>query len=238
MITRRHALKSAAVIATALASSPVRSLAQAAAPAGPHKLPPLGYAFDALEPYIDAKTMEIHHGKHHQTYVTKLNEALADYPDLQKAPVEELLKDLSKVPEKIRGAVRNHGGGHYNHTLFWQCLKKDSKPLNEDGQLIKAFGELFSSEDDAKEQFAKAAMGVFGSGWLWIVVNKDKELKMVSTPNQDSPLSNGQTPLFGIDLWEHAYYLKYQNKRADYVQAFGKVLNWEFIEARFDKIVA
>jgi Fe-Mn family superoxide dismutase len=238
MITRRHALKSAAALAAAYASAPVASLAQAAAPAGPHKLPPLGYAFDALEPHFDAKTMEIHHGKHHQTYVIRLNEALSDHPDLQKLTVEELLKDLPKVPEKVRGAVRNHGGGHYNHSLFWQCLKKDSRPLTENGPLIQAFGELFTSADDAREQFGKAAMGVFGSGWLWIVVDKEKSLKMVTTPNQDCPLSNGQTPLFGIDLWEHAYYLKYQNRRADYVKAFSELLNWEFIEARYEKLVA
>ena len=236
MITRRHALKSAGALAFAMAAAPFRTFAQSAS--GPHKLPALGYAFDALEPYIDAKTMEIHHGKHHQTYVTKLNEALADYPDLQKLSVEDLLKNLSTVPEKIRSAVRNHGGGHYNHSLFWQCLKKDSAPLTEGGPLMKAFGELFSSEDEAKEEFLKRAMGVFGSGWLWIVVTKDKSLKLVTTANQDSPLSNGEAPLFGIDLWEHAYYLKHQNRRADYVQALSKVLNWEFIEARFEKLTA
>jgi superoxide dismutase, Fe-Mn family len=238
MITRRHALKSAAVIAAAVASAPIRTLAQAASASGPFKLPPLGYAYDALEPYFDAKTMEIHHTKHHQAYVTKLNEALKDQPDLQKLSPEELLKDLDKVPEKIRGAVRNHAGGHYNHSLFWQTLKKDSKPLNPDGALIKAFGEIFTSEDDAKEQFLKAAMGVFGSGWLWVVVDKDKSLKMVSSANQDSPLSKGQTPLFGLDLWEHAYYLKYQNRRAEYVDAFSNLMNWEFIEARYEKIAA
>jgi superoxide dismutase, Fe-Mn family len=236
MITRRHALKSAAVMAAAFASSPIRTLAQSTE--GAHKLPPLGYAYDALEPFFDAKTMEIHHTKHHQAYVTKLNEALRDHPELQKLSVEELLKDLDKVPESIRGAVRNHGGGHYNHTLFWQCLKKDARPLNPDGNLIKAFGELFTSEDDAKEQFVKTAMGVFGSGWIWFAVDKEKSLKLVTTANQDSPLSKGMTPLFGLDLWEHAYYLKYQNKRADYVQAFAALINWEFIEARYDKIVA
>jgi Fe-Mn family superoxide dismutase len=149
-----------------------------------------------------------------------------------------LLKNLNTVPEKIRSAVRNHGGGHYNHSLFWQCLKKDSAPLTEGGPLMKAFGELFSSEDEAKEEFLKRAMGVFGSGWLWVVVTKDKSLKLVTTANQDSPLSNGEAPLFGIDLWEHAYYLKHQNRRADYVQAISKVLNWEFIEARFEKLTA
>jgi Fe-Mn family superoxide dismutase len=197
-------------------------------------LPPLGYAFDALEPYIDAKTMEIHHGKHHQTYVTKLNEALADYPDLQKLSVEDLLKNLNTVPEKIRSAVRNHGGGHYNHSLFWQCLKKDSAPLTEGGPLMKAFGELFSSEDEAKEEFLKRAMGVFGSGWLWVVVTKDKSLKLVTTANQDSPLSNGEAPLFGIDLWEHAYYLKHQNNRGAYLSGWWSVLNWNEANRLFE----
>jgi Fe-Mn family superoxide dismutase len=238
MITRRHALKSAAAIAAALAATPIRTLAQAASAEGTFKLPPLGYAYDALEPYFDAKTMEIHHAKHHQAYVTKLNEALKDYPDLQKKSVEDLLKGLDTVPEKIRGAVRNHAGGHYNHSLFWQTLKKDAQPLSPDGGLVKAFGELFTSEDDAKEQFAKTAMGVFGSGWVWIVVDKEKSLKLTTTANQDCPLSKGETPLFGLDLWEHAYYLKYQNKRADYIQAFSNLLNWEFIEARYDKLVA
>ncbi len=238
MITRRHALKSATVLAAAFASTPLHLVAQSAPPTGVHALPPLGYAYDALEPHFDAKTMEIHHTKHHQTYVTKLNEALKDYPDLQKRSLDELLRGLDTVPEKIRGAVRNHAGGHYNHSLFWKTLKKDSRPLTPDGALDRALGELFTSKEDAKEQFLKAAMSVFGSGWVWLVVDKDKSIKLVTTANQDNPLSKGQTPLLGLDLWEHAYYLKFQSKRADYVQAFLSLQNWEFIEAQYDKIRA
>jgi superoxide dismutase, Fe-Mn family len=237
MLNRRQALKTTALAAAAVASAPATLIGQAPPPPGPHKLPPLGYGYDALEPHFDARTMEIHHSKHHATYVTKLNEALQDFPDLQKLSIEELLKDLSKVPDKIRGAVRNHGGGHYNHTLFWQCLRKDARPLTDGGPLQEAFGQLWTSGDEAQEQFLKTSTGIFGSGWAWIVVDKDKKLKVTTTANQDCPLSNGETPLIGLDVWEHAYYLKFQNKRADYVKAFYEIINWEFVEERYARIL-
>jgi len=239
MITRRQVLKSAAFIA----ASPyilVRATAQPAAPAptGPFKLPPLGYAYDMLEPNIDAQTMQIHHDKHHATYVGNLNKAVADYPDLQKMSVEDLLKNLDKVPEKIRGAVRNNAGGHYNHTLFWQCLKKTEGGGGPEGALGEALGDLFGDKDAAHEKFLSTALGVFGSGWIWVTVDKDKKLKLETTPNQDSPLSQGRVPLYGLDLWEHAYYLKYQNRRADYVKAAMEIVNWEFLQQRYEKLTA
>jgi len=191
----------------------------------PHTVPTLPYAYNALEPHIDETTMRIHHDKHHQAYVDKLNAALAGHPELEKKKVEELLADLTKVPETIRGAVRNHGGGHWNHTFFWEMLKKnDGKaPANEVGKAIVA---TFSSFDKFKEAFANAALGQFGSGWAWLVLAGGK-LEVVATPNQDCPLSAAKIPLLGIDVWEHAYYIKYQNKRADYVAAFWNVVNWE-----------
>jgi Fe-Mn family superoxide dismutase len=241
MITRRHALKSAAFVSAGffLSTSVTRALAQAAAPAptGPHKLPDLGYAFDALEPLVDAQTMQIHHGKHHAAYVGNLNKALADYPDLQKLSAEELVASLDKVPEKIRTAVRNNAGGHVNHTLFWQSLKKDSPPLSE-GPLQEALGVLFTDKETGQQMFYDKAMSVFGSGWVWLSVGKDKQLVLESTPNQDSPLMQGRKPLFGLDVWEHAYYLKYQNRRADYVKAMFALVNWPFLEARFEKLTA
>ncbi|HTI71090.1 MAG TPA: superoxide dismutase [Candidatus Limnocylindria bacterium] len=241
MITRREALKTAATFALAstplLGAEPAPAPAAPAAPSGPFKLPPLGYAFDALEPYIDAKTMEIHHGKHHATYVANLNKALADYPDLQTKSVEELLKNLDTVPEKIRNTVKNNAGGHYNHSLFWQCLKK-GEGRGPEGKLREAFGELYQSDEEGQKEFLTKALGVFGSGWVWIVLNKDKALKLTATPNQDCPLSQGEIPLFGLDLWEHAYYLKYQNRRKDYVEAFHNFINWDFIEERYEKLVS
>jgi len=202
-----------------------------------YTLPALPYAFDAMEPYIDARTMEIHHDKHHAAYVTNLNKALADYPDLQKLSVEELLKDLAKVPEKIRTAVRNHGGGHYNHTLFWQSLRKDSDPI-ANGPLGEALGELFESKEGGEKAFLEKARRVFGSGWVWISVDKEKKLMLETTPNQDSPLLAGRQPLIGLDVWEHAYYLKYQNRRADYVKAFYNLVNWDFVQQRYEKLTA
>ena len=162
----------------------------------------------------------------------------SDRPDLQKLSVEDLLKDLSKVPEGIRTAVRNHGGGHYNHTLFWKTLKRDNRMEHPEGSLADAFGELFENKEQAVEEFTKKALAVFGSGWLWFSVDSGKKLKLESSPNQDNPLMNGRQPLFGIDLWEHAYYLRYQNRRADYVKAFGQVVNWEFIQQRWEKLTA
>jgi Fe-Mn family superoxide dismutase len=237
MITRRQALKSAAAVAAAPFILTRAAAQNAPVPTGPHKLPPLGYAFDMLEPHIDAQTMQIHHDKHHAAYVNNLNKALADYPDLQKLSVEDLLKDLNRVPEKIRNAVRNNAGGHYNHTLFWQCLKKIESGGPE-GALAEALEALFGDKDQAHQKFLDTALGVFGSGWVWVTVDKDKKLKLESTPNQDSPLSQGRVPLYGLDVWEHAYYLKYQNRRVDYVKAAMECVNWEFLQQRFEKLTA
>ena len=190
------------------------------------ELPKLSYAYDALEPFIDKQTMEIHHSKHHKTYVDKLNAALEGNEELKKKSVEELLKNLSTVPEAIRNAVRNHGGGHYNHSLFWLLLKKD---VPFEGEIANAINSKFGSFEKFKEQFANSATAVFGSGWTWLVLN-GKELEIVSSPNQDSPLSNGKIPLLGIDVWEHAYYLKFQNRRAEYIEAFFKVINWKQVD--------
>lgn len=187
-------------------------------------LPNLPYKYDALEPYFDAKTMEIHHSKHHQAYIDKLNEALKAYPEWQQKTVEELLADLKSVPAPIRTAVRNHGGGHHNHSLFWQWLSPD--PQAEVAEQMQDFFRTLGGLAEFKSQFAQAALARFGSGWTWLVANEQKELSIISTANQDSPLSDGLTPLLGLDVWEHAYYLKYQNRRADYIEAFWQVVNW------------
>jgi len=196
-----------------------------------HTLPKLSYEYSALEPYIDEQTMKLHHGKHHQTYVDKLNAALEGHSDLQNKPVEELIKDLNKVPESIRTAVRNHGGGHLNHSFFWQLLKKD---VGFDGDISKAINAKFGSFEKFKEEFTKAAVGVFGSGWAWLVLN-NKQLEIMTTPNQDSPLSVGKIPLLTLDVWEHAYYLKYQNRRPEFVAAFYNIINWQQVEENYKK---
>ena len=198
-----------------------------------HTLPALPYAFDALEPYIDAKTMEIHHDKHHGTYVTNLNNALANNPELQGKSAEDLVKSLNALPEGIRTAVRNNGGGHVNHTMFWQQLKAGVKEPTS-GKLVTAITGVFGSTAAFKEQFNKAGLGRFGSGWAWLVVGKDKKLAIISTANQDNPLTDGISPVLGCDVWEHAYYLKYQNRRADYLAAFWNVVNWSDVSDRFD----
>ncbi len=200
----------------------------------PFELPALPYAFDALEPHIDAKTMEIHHGKHHQTYVTKLNEALAAHPNLQSKSVEELLIGLATLPDAIRGAVNNHGGGHLNHTIFWNNLspKGGGKP---DGALGDAINSAFGSFDDFKTKFVASATGRFGSGWAWLCVDNSKKLVIKDFPNQDSPLTAGLKPILGLDVWEHAYYLKYQNRRPDYITAFWNLVNWKDVAERFGK---
>jgi Fe-Mn family superoxide dismutase len=199
-----------------------------------YELPPLPYAYDALEPYIDARTMEIHHTKHHQAYVDKLNEALDKHPEIADTPLEELLKNLSAVPEDIRTAVRNHGGGHYNHSLFWKmmtpALEGDREPQ---GQVKTAIWQAFGDFAKFREEFEKAALGRFGSGWAWLVLDANGKLAVVSTANQDNPISDGAKPLLGLDVWEHAYYLKYQNRRAEYVAAWWKVVNWEEVERLF-----
>jgi superoxide dismutase, Fe-Mn family len=195
-----------------------------------HTLPDLPYGYDALEPYIDEETMKIHHTKHHQAYIDKLNAALEGHDDLSAKSVEELVADLSSVPEDIRGAVQNHGGGHANHSLFWQVMKKDTGEPG--GDLAEAISSAFGDLDKFKEEFGNAAATRFGSGWSWLVVSGGK-LEVMSTANQDSPLSEGKTPILGLDVWEHAYYLKYQNKRPDYIAAFWHVVNWSEVEKRF-----
>jgi superoxide dismutase, Fe-Mn family len=196
----------------------------------PHEVPPLPYAFDALEPHIDAKTMEIHHDKHHAAYVSKLNEAVAG-TEWESRRVEELLRDIQKLPEKIRGAVRNHGGGHANHSLFWEVMGPNAGG-RPSGDLACALDDAFGSFDGFQEKLTAAAVGQFGSGWGWLVVGDGGGLEVVSRPNQDSPLMDGLTPILGVDVWEHAYYLKYQNKRPDYVQAWWNTIAWPAVEQR------
>jgi Fe-Mn family superoxide dismutase len=198
-----------------------------------HELPALPYAHDALEPYIDTMTMQIHHGKHHATYVANLNAALEQYPDLQKHSVEDLIRNIANVPEAIRTAVRNNGGGHANHAMFWQLMapKAGGDPS---GPLADAITAGFGSFEAFKGEFKKAALGRFGSGWAWLV-NTGGKVTIESTANQDSPLMEGKSVVFGLDVWEHAYYLKYQNRRADYVDAWWSVLNWSEISKRFTK---
>jgi Fe-Mn family superoxide dismutase len=195
-----------------------------------HTLPPLPYPSDALEPYIDKQTMEIHHGKHHNAYVTNLNAALEKHPELQSKSVEDLLKGINTVPEDIRTAVRNNGGGHANHSMFWQIMgpKAGGAPS---GPIADAINGSFGGFDKFKEEFKKAAGGRFGSGWAWVIANGNK-LTIESTPNQDSPLMDGKKVVFGLDVWEHAYYLKYQNRRPDYVDAWWNVVNWKAINGR------
>ena len=195
-----------------------------------HTLPPLPYAPDALEPHIDKMTMEIHHGKHHAAYVNNLNAALEKHPDLQSKSIEDLVKGISSVPEDIRTAVRNNGGGHLNHSMFWQIMGPNAggAPTGAIGDAIKS---SFGSFDSFKEQFAKAGVGRFGSGWAW-VVDAGGKLVIESTPNQDNPLMEGKKPVFGLDVWEHAYYLKYQNRRPDYIDAWWNVVNWNEVSKR------
>ena len=189
------------------------------------KLPDLGYAFDALEPHIDAKTMEIHHGKHHQAYVDKLNDALGKHSDWAKKSIEEILTDIKSVPEDIRQAVINNGGGHHNHALFWETMKPGG-PKEPGGKTKEAINSAFGSLEQFKAKVNEAGIGRFGSGWAWLVKDGDK-LDVYSTGNQDSPLMEGKTPILGVDVWEHAYYLKYQNRRPDYLEAFWQVVNWD-----------
>jgi len=198
-----------------------------------HSLPALPYAHDALEPHIDKQTMEIHHGKHHAAYVNNLNAALEKHPELQSKSVEDLIKGIATVPEDIRTAVRNNGGGHANHAMFWQIMAPNAGGAPT-GAIADAINAAFGSFDSFKEQFGKAAAGRFGSGWVWVVDNGGK-IAIESTPNQDSPLMDGKKPVFGVDVWEHAYYLKYQNRRPDYVSAWWNVANWAEINKRLGK---
>jgi Fe-Mn family superoxide dismutase len=262
-MNRRQALKTTVLISAAAAMAPsvLGQTPGAAAPAGPFKLPPLPYSFDALEPHIDAKTMEIHHDKHHATYVTNLNKALVDAPDLAKQSIEELLQNIGSLPEKVRTAVRNQGGGHYNHSLFWQMMKKDGGGEPK-GELAQAIDKSFGSFSGFKEKFTETATKQFGSGWAWLVAAQNKTLSIEGSANQDTPISSsataaemeafrrrygltgtqgaasGKTPILGIDVWEHAYYLKYQNRRPEYIAAWFNVINWDFANEQLAKAKA
>ncbi|MER3427379.1 MAG: superoxide dismutase [Pyrinomonas sp.] len=199
-----------------------------------HELPPLPYPYDALEPYIDAQTMQIHHDKHHGAYVNNLNAALEKYPELQSKSAEDLIRDLNSVPEEIRTAVRNNGGGHVNHTMFWRIMKPQGggDPTGPIADLIR---DNFGSFADFKKQFNDAGMKRFGSGWVWLVKSSGGQYQIISTPNQDNPLMEGHYPIMGNDVWEHAYYLKYQNRRNEYLEAWWNVVNWEEINRRLEQ---
>ncbi|MFH1325264.1 MAG: superoxide dismutase [archaeon] len=199
------------------------------------ELPPLEYPYESLEPYIDKETMVIHHDKHHKAYVDKLNAAIEGHEELQDKPIEEILKNINSVSEQIRTAVRNHGGGHFNHSFFWTCLKKDVKP---NGEILAAIIRDFGSYEQFAEQFKNAAVTQFGSGWAWLVLNPaTRKLEIMQTHDQESPISSGKIPLLVVDVWEHAYYLKYQNRRPEYVEAFMKVINWEKVDENFVKSI-
>jgi superoxide dismutase, Fe-Mn family len=195
-------------------------------------LPPLPYDYAALEPYIDEQTMRIHHDKHHGTYVTNLNNALKDHPDLQSKSIDDLMRGLNSVPEAIRTAVRNNGGGHANHTMFWEIMAPGGSK-QPTGALAEAINTSFGNVDTLKQQINDAGLKRFGSGWAWLIVDAGGKLQVVSTPNQDTPLMEGHPPVLGVDVWEHAYYLKYQNRRADYLTAWWNVLNWDAVAKRY-----
>jgi Fe-Mn family superoxide dismutase len=197
-----------------------------------YELPPLPYPFSALEPHIDAKTMEVHHDKHHQAYINAANKALEGHPDLAAKPVDELLVDLNKVPESIRTVLRNNAGGHSNHSFFWKIMGPNAGGTPK-GKLAEAINSTFGSFDQFKEELQKAGIGRFGSGWAWLVVNKEGKLQVTSTANQDSPISEGLKPVIGVDVWEHSYYLLYQNRRPDYLKAWWNVVNWDQAEKNF-----
>jgi len=197
-------------------------------------LPKLPYEYNALEPHIDAKTMEIHHTKHHQGYVDKLNTAISG-SNLEEKELNDILSDIDNIPEDIRTAVINNGGGHSNHSLFWEIMCPNGKELS--GELLEAINKNFTSFEDFKEEFTKAATTRFGSGWAWLIVNDKKQLEIISTPNQDSPIMDGNTPILGLDVWEHAYYLKYQNLRPKYIEAFFNLINWEKVSELYSNSI-
>ncbi len=199
------------------------------------KLPPLPYNFDALEPYIDARTMEIHYTKHHQAYVNNLNKAVEKHPDLQSKTVIELITNLEDLPKDVRTAIRNNGGGHYNHSLFWDWMAKGAGVPK--GKVVEEIAKQFGSYDEFKEQFTKAAKTQFGSGWAWLVLNQAGNLEIRQSADQDCPITEGYTPILGIDVWEHAYYLKYQNRRVDYIAAWWEVVHWDRVEDLYRKYV-
>ena len=234
---RRNLLKGISLAAAGCLALPNLDVAtQQAQPSGtipgPFSLPPLPYEYDALEPYIDAETMHLHHDKHHAAYVKNFNTAVAGNSELAKLSVQDLIRHLDRVPPDLRTAVRNNGGGHANHWFFWRILQKNApdQPKNE---LAGAIDAKFGSFAAFQDQFTKAALSVFGSGWAWLSVNEKRELSIETTPNQDSPWMNGRSALLGIDVWEHAYYLKYQNRRSDYVNAFYKVISWDAVTENF-----
>ncbi|MBP8963104.1 MAG: superoxide dismutase [Opitutaceae bacterium] len=238
-LTRRDAMKTLGLGAVALglglygrAEEVGHATKSAVVPPQPFTLPPLPYGYDALAPYIDSRTLELHHLKHHQGYIDSANRALAEFPELQKKTAEELLKNIGTVPAKIRGIVRDQVGGHVNHTLFWQVIGPDGggAPM---GPLAMAIDRTFGSLDAFRERFTDLAMRRFGSGWAWLVMLADGRVEVTSTVNQDSPLMAGQHPLLGVDVWEHAYYLQYQERRLDYLSAFWRVVNWRAVEANY-----
>lgn len=199
----------------------------------PFELPKLAFSYDALEPYIDAQTMEIHHSKHHAAYIANLNKAIEAHPEYLEKEIEELLTDLTKLPTDVKVPVQNNGGGHYNHSFFWQLLTPTTGTAPEDG-FAEALNQTYGSLENFKMEFGKTAMARFGSGWAWLFVDRNNKLTIASTPNQDTPLSQGYKPVLALDVWEHAYYLKYQNKRADYINAFWNVVNWQQVSANFN----
>ncbi len=237
MFDRRHFLRNTLLSTAALAVTPSLRLwaadsSQAVATHLPTVLPPLGYAPDALEPFIDAQTMSLHHDKHHKAYVDNLTKALNGDPKLLATPVEVLVAQTDTLPDSLKTAVRNQGGGHANHSLFWPSLKPNNGAVPK-AELATAMDKAFTSYPAFQAAFTKAALSVFGSGWAWVVLGQDGALKLITLPNQDSPLSQGLQPLFGIDVWEHAYYLKYQNRRPDYIAAFYNVIHWDFVTERY-----
>ena len=203
---------------------------------GPFSLPELTYKYNALEPYIDAETMKIHHKKHHAAYIDNLNKALSKYPELSNKSIEYLLTNLEELPEDIKESVRNNGGGHYNHSLFWSIMG-DNEESEPTGQLKEVILKSFNTFENFQEEFKIAATSRFGSGWVWLIKDTKGNLKIISTPNQDSPIMDSIIPILGLDVWEHAYYLKYQNKRGEYVDNWWKVVNWEEVEKRYTSLV-
>lgn len=197
------------------------------------KLPELPYGYDALAPFISADIQHLHHDKHHRTYVDKLNEALVRYPELLDKDIRDLIRNLDEVPEDVRSAVRNHGGGHFNHSMFWQMMAPDQKQEPK-GTLLDKIQHQFGNIEDFKKQFSDSALKIFGSGWQWLILDNG-EVSLASTPNQDSPLTDGKIPLLGLDVWEHAYYLQYYNKRPDYIEAWWNVVNWDDVARRLDE---
>ncbi|MFY9855681.1 MAG: superoxide dismutase [Terracidiphilus sp.] len=242
MMDRRTALKHIGSVASALLLTETlkgqalpagQPAASTAPPTGPFTLPPLPYAYDALEPSFDAETMHLHHDKHHQAYVNNLNAAVAAHPELAGKTVEELITNLSSLPESVRTAVRNNGGGHANHSFWWPILCKPGSAIAPTGELSKAVDLKFGSLSAFQDKLTAAALSVFGSGWAWLVKLPDGSVAIETTPNQDSPFALGYKPVLGVDVWEHAYYLKYQNRRVEYVRAFYQVLNWDYVSAQF-----